>query len=50
MRGTREHDARPVVARKGDQPLERTGGEYHAPGADDPQPLPQAIETGSLRG
>ena len=50
MRGTREHHARQVVAREGDQPLERTGGEHHAPGADDPQPLPQAIETGSLGG
>src|SRR2546429_265094 len=47
-RGAREHHARRVVAREGDQPLERTGGEHHAPGADHPRPLPRATETGRL--
>ena len=49
-RRTGQHDARNVVARKRDQPLDGTGGEYDALDADDPQPLGEAAEERALRG
>jgi len=37
-RGAREHDARPIVARKNERPLKSAGREHHFARADLPEP------------
>ncbi len=39
MRGAREHDSGPIVARKYQRPLDGAGGEHHSVRANLPQPL-----------